>query len=229
MAWWSRAPNDLWCCDFKCEFRLGNGRLCHPLTVTDRTSRFILMVEALEGVAEAAVFTAFHRLFEQQGLPLAIRSDNGVPFASRGLYGLSKLPVWWLRPGIGIERITPGHPQQNGAHERMHLTLKQETTRPQPPTASPSRPDSMPSPPTSTPSVRTRRPTCRPPPPATPPRRDASPACPSSPIPFHDLVLVVSGNGAIGLHGRHVLISSVFAGQRLGLREVDTDGWLVSF
>jgi hypothetical protein len=78
------APNDLWCCDFKGEFRLGNGRLCYPLTVTDQASRFILMVEALEGTAEAPVFTAFHRLFQERGLPGAIRSDNGVPFALHG-------------------------------------------------------------------------------------------------------------------------------------------------
>ena len=124
------APNDLWCADFKGEFRLGNGRLCYPLTVTDQVSRFILLCEALEGTAEAPVFTAFHRLFEERGLPGAVRSDNGVPFASRGLYGLSRLSVWWLRLGIGLERITPGRPRQNGRHERMHLTLKQETTRP---------------------------------------------------------------------------------------------------
>jgi transposase InsO family protein len=116
--------------DFKGEFRLGNGRLCYPLTVTDQVARFILMVEALEGTAEAPVFTAFQRLFEERGLPAAIRSDNGVPFASKGLYGLSRLSVWWLRLGIALERITPGKPQQNGCHERMHLTLKQETTRP---------------------------------------------------------------------------------------------------
>jgi len=100
------------------------------LTVTDQVSRFILMVEALEGTHEAPVFTAFHRLFEERGLPRAIRSDNGTPFASRGLYGLSRLSVWWLRLGIALERITPGKPQQNGRHERMHLTLKQETIRP---------------------------------------------------------------------------------------------------
>lgn len=133
------AANDLWCVDFKGEFRLGDGRLCYPLTVTDQVSRFILLCEALEGIAEAPVFTAFHRLFEERGLPGAIRSDvepkvrlrrNGTPFASRGLYGLSRLSVWWLRLGIGLERIKPGRPQQNGRHERMHLTLKQETTRP---------------------------------------------------------------------------------------------------
>ena len=107
--------------DFKGEFRLGNRRWCYPLTVTDQLARFLLMVEALESTQEAPVFTAFYRLFEERGLPAAIRSDvepevrlwrNGTPFASRGLYGLSRLSVWWLRLGIRIERITPGRPRE---------------------------------------------------------------------------------------------------------------------
>ena len=223
------APNDLWCCDFKGEFRLGNGRLCYPLTVTDQVSRFILMVEALEGTAEAPVFTAFHRLFEERGLPRAIRTDNGVPFASRGLYGLSRLSVWWLRLGIEIERIKPGRPQQNGRHERMHLTLKQETTRPAAPNSlaqqgrfdtfvadfNAIRPHE---------ALQMQTPAARY---APSPRPFAG--LPELAYPFHDLAIIASGNGAIALHGRQVLTSSVFAGQRLGLREVDTDVWLVSF
>ena len=106
------APNDIWCTDFKGEFRLGDRRWCFPLTATDQLSRFLLMCEALEGTQEAPVLTAFHRLFEERGLPLAIRSDNGAPFASRGLYGLSELSVWWLRLGIRLERIAPGCPQR---------------------------------------------------------------------------------------------------------------------
>ena len=125
------APNDLWCVDFKGEFRLGNARYCYPLTVTDHASRFLLECEALESVREDPVIAAFEHLFRERGLPGAIRSDNGVPFASpNGLYNLSKLSVWWLRLGIAIERIKPGCPTQNGRHERMHRTLKQETTRP---------------------------------------------------------------------------------------------------
>ena len=124
-------PNDLWCADFKGEFKLGNGRYCYPLTVTDHASRFLLLCEALESTREDLACTAFERLFRERGLPLAIRSDNGVPFASpNALFNLSKLSVWWLRLGIEIERIKPGHPQQNGRHERMHLTLKKEATRP---------------------------------------------------------------------------------------------------
>jgi transposase InsO family protein len=124
-------PNDLWCADFKGEFKLGNGRYCYPLTVTDHASRFLLLCEALDSTREDPAITAFERLFRERGLPLAVRSDNGVPFASpNALFNLSKLSVWWLRLGIVIERIKPGHPQQNGRHERMHLTLKKEATRP---------------------------------------------------------------------------------------------------
>ena len=110
---------------------LGDRRYCYPLTVTDHASRYLLLCEAMESNAEKTAFTAFERLFKERGLPQAIRSDNGVPFASpNGLFNLSRLSVWWLRLGISIERIRPGHPQQNGRHERMHLTLKKEATRP---------------------------------------------------------------------------------------------------
>ncbi len=124
-------PNDLWSADYKGEFMLGDKRDCYPLTVTDHASRYLLLCEALEWNREELAFRAFQRLFGERGLPRAIRSDNGVPFASpNGLFNLSKLSVWWLRLGISIERIRPGHPQQNGRHERMHLTLKKEATRP---------------------------------------------------------------------------------------------------
>jgi transposase InsO family protein len=124
-------PNELWCTDYKGEFLLGNRQYCYPLTVTDHASRFLLTCEALSSTKEDYAFTVFERLFKERGLPGNIRSDNGVPFASaHALFNLSKLAVWWLRLGIGIERIKPGHPQQNGRHERMHLTLKKETTKP---------------------------------------------------------------------------------------------------
>jgi transposase InsO family protein len=125
------SPNALWCTDYKGEFRLGNNRYCYPLTATDHASRYLLLCEAMESNREQFAFTAFERLFQERGLPQAIRSDNGAPFASpNGLFNLSRLSVWWLRLGISIERIKPGHPQQNGRHERMHLTLKKEATRP---------------------------------------------------------------------------------------------------
>src|SRR5258708_21592173 len=102
-----------------------------PLSSSVAAGRYVLRCEARESIKERGAFTAFERLFQERGLPQAIRSDNGVPFASpNGLFNLSKLSVWWLRLGISIERIRPGHPQQNGRHERMHLTLKKEATRP---------------------------------------------------------------------------------------------------
>ena len=111
------SPNELWCTDYKGEFKLGNQRYCYPLTVTDHASRYLLLCEAMESNAEQFAFTAFERLFKERGLPQAIRSDNGVPFASpNGLFNLSKLAVWWLRLGISIERIKPGNAQQNGRH-----------------------------------------------------------------------------------------------------------------
>jgi putative transposase len=124
-------PNALWCADYKGEFRLGTRQYCYPLTITDFASRYLLTCEALSTTREQYAFAVFERTFKDYGLPRAIRTDNGVPFASaHALYGLSKLSVWWLRLGIGLERIKPGHPEQNGRHERMHLTLKQQATKP---------------------------------------------------------------------------------------------------
>jgi transposase InsO family protein len=124
-------PNEVWCTDYKGEFLLGNRQYCYPLTVTDHASHFLLTCEALSSTKETYAFTALERLFKERGQPANIRSDNGVPFASApALFNLSKLAVGWLRLGIGIERIKPGHPQQNGRHERMHLTLKKEATKP---------------------------------------------------------------------------------------------------
>ena len=123
-------PNEVWCADFKGEFRLRNGKLCYPLTVTDHFSRYLIGVEALESTCVASAKLIFHKLFQEHGLSDAIRTDNGVPFATTGLLGLSELSAWWMALGIKLQRIKPGHPEQNGRHERMHLTLKQETTRP---------------------------------------------------------------------------------------------------
>ena len=151
-------PNQLWCTDYKGEFQLGDKRYCYPLTVTDHASRYLLLCEAMESNQEQPAFMAFERLFRERGLPQAIRSDNGVPFASpNGLFNLSKLSVWWLRLGITIERIRPGHPQQNGRHERMHLTLKKEATRPAGGTSCNSRANSTPSSTSLITSVRMRR------------------------------------------------------------------------
>ena len=126
-----KSSNGLWCTDFKGEFLLGNKQYCYPLTITDYSSRYLLACESLESTKESFAFTVFERVFREFGLPDAIRSDNGIPFASpTALFGLSKLSVWWLQLGIAVERIQPGNPQQNGRHERMHLTLKKEATQP---------------------------------------------------------------------------------------------------
>jgi len=123
-------PNDLMTVDYKGHFFLGNHRYCYPLTIVDYVSRFILACQAFTSNQYAHTRRAFEQVFRTFGLPLAILSDNGSPFGSPGLARLSRLSLWWIRLGIAVERIVPGHPEQNGAHERMHRTLKAETTRP---------------------------------------------------------------------------------------------------
>ena len=124
------APNDVWTADYKGQFRMGDGELCYPLTVCDAHSRYILSCHGLPSVEQYAALRQFDRLFLERGLPDAIRSDNGTPFATQALCGLSRLSVWWIKLGIDHQRIDPGQPQQNGAHERMHKTLKAECARP---------------------------------------------------------------------------------------------------
>ena len=124
------APNDLWCADFKGEFKTGDGIYCYPLTVTDDHSRFLLGCQGLLSTKVIGAKPVFTRLFKEYGLPKRIRTDNGVPFATNTLARLSKLSAWWVRLGVLPELIEPGRPQQNGRHERMHRTLKAEATRP---------------------------------------------------------------------------------------------------
>lgn len=223
-------PNDLWCVDFKGEFKLGNGRYCYPLTVTDHASRYLLMCEALESVREELAIPAFEHLFRERGLPTAIRSDNGVPFASpNGLYNLSRLSVWWLRLGIDIERIKPGRPQQNGRHERMHLTLKQEATRPAAANflQQQARFDSF------IREYNDERPHQALEMKAPAQVYAASPRPYAGLIeltyPFHDRDVIVTCCGRICMHRKKINISTVLAGQRLGIKEVDDGIWLVSF
>jgi transposase InsO family protein len=223
-------PNALWCADFKGEFKLGNGRYCYPLTVSDHASRYLLLCEAFESTREAPVIAAFQQLFRDRGLPGAIRSDNGLPFASpNGLYNLSRLSVWWLRLGISIERIKPGHPQQNGRHERMHLTLKKEATRPPGMNSlqQQARFDAF---------VREFN--------AERPHEALAMRCPAElytaaprsydglpdlEYPWHDRDILVTACGRICLHRKKINISIVLAGQKLGIKEVDDGIWLVSF
>jgi transposase InsO family protein len=121
-----KSPNQLWCADFKGQFRMRNAQYCYPLTVSDFHSRYVLGCEAMESTQSASAKQGFELIFREYGLPARLRTDNGVPFSSRSVQGLSPLSVWWMRLGIQVERIEPGKPQQNGRHERMHRTLKDE-------------------------------------------------------------------------------------------------------
>ncbi len=223
-------PNALWCADYKGEFMLGNRRYCYPLTITDFASRYLLACEALATTQEKFAFTVFEQTFREFGLPQAIRTDNGVPFASRqALYGLSKLAVWWLRLGIRIERIQPGHPQQNGRHERMHLTLKQETTKPAEANVlqQQARFDAF------VECYNQER-----------PHQALAMQVPAdlykrSPrvyrgleeltYPYHDATVPVTRCGRICFQGRKVSLSQVLAGQNVGVTQVGERVWLVTF
>ena len=123
-------PNRVWCADFKGWFRTGDGERIDPLTITDAHSRYLFRCQAVEKTDTARVQAIFEAVFREYGMPEAIRTDNGAPFASTAIAGLSRLAVWWMKLGIVAERIAAGHPEQNGRHERMHRTLKQETAQP---------------------------------------------------------------------------------------------------
>jgi putative transposase len=224
------APNALWCADYKGEFMLGNRRYCYPLTITDFASRYLLTCEALTTTQEKFAFTAFERTFKEFGLPAAIRTDNGVPFASgHALYGLSRLSVWWLRLGIQIERLQPGQPQQNGRHERMHLTLKREATKPAAANVlqQQARFDAF------VQQFNHER-----------PHQALEMKVPAdlyvrSPrvyrgledlsYPFHDGTFTVTTCGRICFKGQKVNLSQVFAGQNVGVTQVGERIWLVTF
>jgi len=223
-------PNALWCTDYKGEFMLGDKRYCYPLTVSDHASRYLLLCEAMESVKEQGAFTAFERLFKERGLPQAIRSDNGIPFASpNGLFNLSRLAVWWLRLGISIERIRPGHPQQNGRHERMHRTLKMEATRPAGSNflQQQAKFDAF------VHEFNNER-----------PHEALAMKCPADvykpstrpyrgigelSYPFHDRTALVTCCGRICIYKKKINLSTSLAGQAVGIKEVDDGIWLVSF
>ncbi len=223
-------PNDLWCTDYKGEFQLGNKQYCYPLTVTDHASRYLLLCEAMESNKEENALTAFERLFRERGMPLAIRSDNGVPFASpNGLFKLSRLSVWWLRLGISIERIKPGRPQQNGRHERMHLTLKKEATRPAGANIfqqqakfdlfvdefNNERPHE---------AIEMKFPAE-----IYKPSTRIYEGLPEPNYPFHDKVVNVTNCGRLCLFRKKINLTRSLAGQAVGVKEVDDGVWLVSF
>ena len=124
------APNDTWCADCKGWFRTRDGQRIDPLTIADASSRYFLVCQGLSEPRLRRVWPVFERAFREYGMPRVIRTDNGPPFASTTLGGLSRLSVWWIKRGIAPERIMPGHPEQNGRLERLHRTLKAETASP---------------------------------------------------------------------------------------------------
>jgi transposase InsO family protein len=223
------APNDLWCIDFKGWFRTGDGKRCDPLTLSDADSRYLLVCRGvaptLDGV-DPVVDAAFRR----HGLPLAIRSDNGPPFAGNGAAGLSRLAVKWIKLGIRLERTDPGSPQQNGRHERMHGTLKAETARP----------------PADTPAAQQRRFDCF--------RREyneerphealgqETPASRYRPSPrryparieepqydAEHAVRRVRSNGEIRWGGDLIFVGEALIGEPVGVAETETGDWIVRF
>lgn len=225
--------NEVWCADFKGQFRLGNGRYCYPLTISDASSRYIVACEGLEDTKTEPARQAFEIAFREHGLPGTILTDNGAPFASRGLLGLSRLSVWWLRLGIRHERIEPGHPEQNGRHERMHRTLKAETTRPAAGTLlqQQERFDRFVG------EYNSERPheALAQRPPATlytPAIRRFPDHLPEADYPLHDRTCLVSRCGHVRIPASQAMnfyLSSALAGQRVGIRETEDDLFLVTF
>lgn len=226
-----RKPNDLWSIDFKGHFLLGNGRRCGPLTITDSLSRSLLCCRTMpEHPRTEEVQPAFEEICREFGLPRALRSDNGPPFASKGLARLSRLSVWWVKLGIDLERIEPGRPDQNGRHERMHRTLKEEATIP--------------------PSYDERRQQLRfdrfrkeynseRPHEALQGRTPSSIYRPSSRVfpdklpkveyPGHHTVRMIRSDGTFQWKGEHIYCSEALYGEPVGLAEIADDRWLLSF
>lgn len=224
------APNEVWCMDYKGQFRLGDRSYCYPLTATDQFSRFILCCDGMAAIDEEAAIESSLRIFRSFGLPETIRTDNGSPFASTGLANLSQLSALFLRLGIDLERIDPGHPEQNGQHERMHRTLKRDTTRPakanllqqqerfdeylvefnqeRPHEALALRTPAQ----VYVPSTRV----------LPDPLEDPS-------YPFHDDVAQVGRWGEISFRGRTYKITRALRNHLVGLRERDDGTWLVTF
>jgi putative transposase len=223
-------PNEVWTTDFKGEFRTGNGVYCYPLTLRDGFSRFVLRCDGFLGRTLEATRHGFERAFRDFGLPDRIRSDNGSPFASVGLGGLSQLSVWWMRVGIIPERIAPGHPEQNGSHEQFHSVLKAETARP-------------PAPNCPAQQQRFRR-FCRvyneqrphealgdqPPASWYEPSRRSLPACvPPIEYPGHMEVRRVGSKGEISWKSHPLFVATPLAGEPVALEEVDDGVWTLYF
>ena len=223
------APNDVWTADFKGWFRTADGRRCDPLTVVDAYSRFVLCCRITMPTGQG-VRPWFDRLFREFGLPRALRTDNGSPFASTGAAQLTRLAVWWWKLGITVERIMAGHPEQNGRHERFHLTLQQETATPPAPTVATQqrRFDRM----------RDDFNRLRPhealgqQPPARLYRTSPRPYPITLDEPWYDpthQVRRVNDNGYIKWRGQSVFVSEALCGEPLGLAETERGDWCVRF
>lgn len=222
--------NDLWTTDFKGEFLTGDGVYCYPLTLRDGFSRFVLRCDGLLGRTSAATRRCFERAFAEYGLPDRIRSDNGGPFASPGLAGLSLLSVWWLRLGIMLERIALGHPEQNGSHEQFHRVLKAHTARPPAPNCvaqqqrfrrfvreyNAERPHEALH---DQPPASCYRPSPRPLPARVPPLD----------YPGHTEKRLVSSNGCVSWHGAPLFVATPLAGEYVAFEEVAEGVWTLWF
>jgi putative transposase len=226
----ARLPNDVWGVDFKGWFRTGDGARCDPLSLSDLCSRYVLRLQALARTDAAHVWPVFDAAFREFGLPLVVRSDNGAPFASVGLAGLSSLAIRLIKAGVRPERIAPGKPQQNGRHERMHRTLKAETAAP--PAADVRRQQRR--------FDRFRREFNEERPhealgqvtPASvyaPPLRRWSGRLREPEYGAEAMVRRVRQNGEIKWHGALVFLSQTLAGEPVGLSETDDDRWLVRY
>jgi putative transposase len=223
------APNIVWSADFKGQFRMKNARWCYPLTLSDNASRYLLVCQGLAHPSEAAVWPHFEWALREYGLPDALRSDNGAPFASVALGGLTRLSVWLLKLGIALERIAPGHPEQNGRHERMHRTLKDHIEPPQRNLAAQQRD-----------LERFQRHYNEQRPHEAlggiPPAREYRPSTRSYPrlvqAPEYDSqmqVRRVRSNGMIKWHGKLLFVSEALIGEPVGLRQIDDDRWQLVF
>lgn len=222
--------NDTWCADYKGWFRMGNGRKCYPLTISDAHSRYLIRCQALHEMTYERSRPLFEAAFIDYGLPATIRTDNGVPFASTACAGLSRLSVWWVKLGIVAERIEPGHPEQNGRHERMHRTLKEEATIPpgHDLQAQQRRFDSFRQ------EYNNDRPhqaldNRRPAEVFVPARRHYPLVEPEVHYAHGVTIRRVRRNGEIKWKGRKLYLSEVLAGEPVGLEQIDGRYWSVSF
>jgi len=225
------SPNEVWCADYKGQFRLGDNTYCYPLTITDHYSRYLLACEGMGAISDEQAREVFQDVFRNYGLPDAIRTDNGTPFVTTGLAGLSKLSVYWMLHGVRHERIRPAHPEENGRHERMHRTLKAETTRPARPNLLQQQEQFE----VFQEVFNTRRPheslEMKHPADVYQPSTRPCPATPPEPqYPMHDDVLFVNRRGFVRIPGLGTFyLALALADMPVGVREENDGRYLVSF